>query len=334
MHADERFRILVTGTNSGFGHLMVRELRKRGHTVCASMRDVDSRNQQIAGELKSLGVHVVEMDISKDADVDRAVGHALETLGGLDVVVNNAGIGVLGLQEAFTIDDIRHVFDVNVLGVYRVNRCVIPTMRKQGAGLLVHISSLLGRMIMPFHGPYMASKWALEALAETYRYELAPCGIDSCIVEPGAFLTSGIDSLVLPSDGDRQAQYGDMAALPMQICSGLYQTVGAMESQVPQVVADAVADLIETPAGARPLRITADTMGLDTPIQAMNQTLEATTAGIFAQLGFDKIVARKAPEAAPEAVPTAMAPGTDPTAAPVAAPVVEGKILPAPRSAG
>ena len=107
-----------------------------------------------------------EIDVTDEASVESGVASATKQAGGLDVVVNNAGVGVLGLQETFDVDDWKKLFDVNVFGVQRVNRAVLPHMRERGSGLIIFVSSLLGRMTIPFYGPYNASKWALEALAE------------------------------------------------------------------------------------------------------------------------------------------------------------------------
>jgi NAD(P)-dependent dehydrogenase (short-subunit alcohol dehydrogenase family) len=114
-----------------------------------------------------------DLDVTDDQSVQSAVEKATEEMGSIDVVINNAGIGVIGMQEHFTPDDFQKLFDINVVGVQRVNRAVLPQMREKGSGLLIHVSSLLGRMTLPFYGPYNASKWALEALAENYRVELS-----------------------------------------------------------------------------------------------------------------------------------------------------------------
>ena len=132
------------------------------------------------------------------ADIERFIA-AVDQAGGLDVVINNAGVGVLGLQEAFTIDDWQKLFDINVFGVQRVNRAVIPGMRARGSGLLIQVASILGRMTIPFYGPYNASKWALEALSENYRTELSGFGVDCCIVEPGGYPTNFMANLMTPS---------------------------------------------------------------------------------------------------------------------------------------
>ena len=169
--------ILITGASSGFGKLTALTLLEKGHTVVGSMRGIAGKNRAAAEELQARGGHVVELDVTSDESVDQGVSDAIAKANGLDVVVNNAGVGVVGLQETFTPDDWQRLFDINVFGVQRVNRAVLPHLREKNAGLLVHVSSLLGRMTLPFYGPYNASKWAVEALAENYRTELSGFGI-------------------------------------------------------------------------------------------------------------------------------------------------------------
>ena len=125
----------------------------------------------------------------------------------------------------------------------------------------------------------------MEALAETYRYELAGQGVDVCIVEPGAFATRGVESLLRPSDAERAAAYGPLAEVPLKMCAGLYASLAAYPAQVPERVAEAIADLIEAPAGQRPLRMTVDTTGLSAPVDGLNAASAATAAGVLSQLG-------------------------------------------------
>ena len=137
-------KILITGANGGFGKLIVKTLAGRGHTVVASMRGVSGKNKAAAEEFRKSSVSVVEIDVTDDLSVTSGVAAATQAAGGLDVLINNAGTGVLGLQEMFTPEDWRRLFDINVFGVQRLNRAVLPQMRANRSGLLLHISSLLG----------------------------------------------------------------------------------------------------------------------------------------------------------------------------------------------
>lgn len=285
---------LVTGASSGFGKLIVETLASKGHTVVGSVREADGRNAAKAEALRSLGALVVELDVTDEASVEAGVAAAIEQAGGLDVVVNNAGVGVIGLQEAFTVEDWQKVFDVNVFGVQRVARAALPHMRERGAGLLVTVSSILGRMVIPFYGPYNASKWAVEALADNYRVELSQLGIDSCLVEPGGYATGFFGALIKPGDTSRDDSYGPLAGAPQASFEGFEQALASNEDQNPQNVADAVARLIETPAGERPFRTIVDRMGMGDALEGYNAQLEQINAGIYEAFGMGDMLKLKA----------------------------------------
>ena len=286
-------KILITGANGGFGALTVHTLLKEGHQVVATMRNADSKNKAAAEEIKAAGAHVVELDVTDDASVKAGVGEAITLLDGLDVVVNNAGIGVLGIQEQFDIEDFKKLFEVNVFGVQRVNRAVLPHLRKQGSGLLIHISSLLGRIAFPFYGPYNASKWALEAIAENYRVELSGFGVDSCLVEPGGFPTSFFNSLMQPSDTSQNESYGDMVHAPKHAFESFEGALASNPAQDPQNVADAISSLIATPAGQRPARTVVDKMGMGDHIDPYNQQLAQIHEGLYGAFGMGDMLKLK-----------------------------------------
>ncbi|MEM6269571.1 MAG: SDR family oxidoreductase [Bacteroidota bacterium] len=286
-------KIFITGASGGFGILTVKKLLQDGHEVVATMRNVASKNEAIAQELSGLGAKIVEVDVTDDESVSTGVAQAIELLNGLDVVINNAGVGVLGLQEQFSIDDFKRLFDVNVFGVQRVNRATLPHLRAQGSGLLIHVSSLLGRITMPFYGPYNASKWALEAMAENYRIELSGFGVDSCLVEPGGYATSFMHSLIRPSDRSQDASYGDMVNVPQQTFEGFEAALAGNPAQDPQDVAEAIANLIRTPAGERPMRTVVDNMGMGTHVGPYNEQLAQIHEGLFNAFGMGDMLKLK-----------------------------------------
>jgi NAD(P)-dependent dehydrogenase (short-subunit alcohol dehydrogenase family) len=273
--------VLITGAGSGFGRLTVDALLAAGHTVAGSMRDINGRNRDVAAALTAQGVLVVEIDVTDDNSVENGVNQVITTLGTLDVVINNAGLGALGLQEGFTSDDFKRVFDVNVFGVQRIDRAVIPHMKARGTGLLIQIASLTGRLSIPFQGPYSPSKWAVEALAELYRVELSQHGIESAIVEPGGMPTEFLGRLISPSDPDRLADYGDVAELPIGFLNSFEATFAANPEQDPKLVADAIVDLIALPHGERPFRTVVDKMGLGDLVAPYNDHLESLTQNIY-----------------------------------------------------
>ncbi len=156
----------------------------------AGMREIKGRNVANAHELQalakseSLPLRAIELDVNDDASVDRTVDEVISETGRIDVLVNNAGLSIRGLIEAVTVEQTRRIFETNVFAVQRMNRAVLPHMRKRGSGLLIHISSQAGRVVIPGFGMYGASKFALEAMVESYQYELAGEGIESISVQP------------------------------------------------------------------------------------------------------------------------------------------------------
>src|SRR5712691_3685395 len=215
--------VLISGASSGFGRLIAETLARKQFRVFATMRNVSGRNATTASEIaelakrESLSLQVVELDVTDDGSVERAVNEVTAKCGRIDVLVNNAGYGIMDLAESVTMAQAQRQFDTNFFGVLRMNRAVLPAMKLQGSGLLLHVSSGAGRLAIPGMGLYCASKFALEALAEVYRYELASQGIDSVVIEPGAYATSAIEKLERGEDPGRKAGYGEMAQIPEKI---------------------------------------------------------------------------------------------------------------------
>lgn len=280
-------KVLITGANGGFGRLTVESLLSKGHKVAATMRNIDSKNKAAADELKALGAFVIELDVTNDNSVNSGVAKAIELLGGLDVVVNNAGVGVVGMQEFFTAEDLQKLFDVNIVGVQRVNRAALPFLRKQNNGLIIYVTSILGRMVMPFYGPYNATKFALEALAENYRVELSGFGIENCIVEPGGFPTTFFSNIIPASDTSRVESYGDFMNVPQQMAEGFGAAMQNAPGQKPEIVADAIVGLIEAPKGTSKFRTVVDAMGMGTPIEPYNENLEGIMTGLYSAFHID-----------------------------------------------
>jgi NAD(P)-dependent dehydrogenase (short-subunit alcohol dehydrogenase family) len=241
--------IIITGASTGFGRLMAESLARRGYRVFATMRHIAGKNARAARELEALGLDVVELDVTDDASVDRAIAQVIERAGTVDVLINNAGRVLVGVTEAVTLDQVQGMMSTNFYSVVRVNRAVLPHMRRQQSGLIVHVSSGAGRIVLPGMAFYCASKWAMEALAESYRYELASQGIDSVILEPGSYRTEIAGNLERAGDTSRSAAYGATAGMADTIMHTLEQIAGD-----PSEIVDAVARIIETPLGERQLR--------------------------------------------------------------------------------
>lgn len=288
-------KVLITGASGGFGHLTVNSLLEKGHQVVGTMRDPNGRNQEVAKQLTAAGATVIEMDVTNEASVNNGVKQAIDALGGLDVVINNAGLGVFGMQEHFTTEDYKRLFDVNVFGVQRVNRAALPHLRSQGSGTIIYVSSLLGRITLPFYGPYNSSKWALEAMAENYRTELSGFGIDNVIVEPGGYPTTFMTNLMLPSDDSRSASYGSFMEAPMGMAEGFKQALENNPAQDPQNVANVIVNLVDTPVGQRPFRTTVDNMGMGDGVKSTNDQLDQVTQGVYGAFGIDGMLSVKTP---------------------------------------
>lgn len=283
-------KILVTGASGAFGSLTCITLIEKGHQVVGTMRSTKGKNAEIANELVSKGVQLVEMDVTNEASVNSGVKSAIELMGGIDTVFNNAGIGANGILETFTAEDVQKVFDVNVFGVQRLLRAVLPHFRKQGKGTIIHTSSCIGRITTPFLAAYSASKYALESLAEGYRAELSGFGIESCIIEPGGMPTAFMGAMLKPSDTDRAQQYGDMAFAPDASLDGYVQYLESNPMQRPERVAEAVTELIEMPFGKKPFRTVVDFAGLKEPIENYNHVLQQITQQMYAANGIDNLL--------------------------------------------
>ena len=291
-------KILITGASGGFGSLSVNELLQQGHEVWAAMRDPQHRNRQMADELEQAGAKVVELDVTDQASIDQALAKVVAEGGVPEVLIHNAGVGALGLQEAFTTEQLQALFDVNVFGVHRLTRSILPHWRQAGQGQLVFISSLLGRMTVPYYGPYNASKWALEAMAENFRSELSGFNIDVSIVEPGGFPTTFIDNLVKAADQPRLDELGAYAEAPLAFLQGFEQALAANPAQDPKLVAQAIAETIAAPVGQRPFRRVVDNMGMGDAIAGYNQQLHDLTQGIYSAFGIDHMLHINKKEAA------------------------------------
>jgi NAD(P)-dependent dehydrogenase (short-subunit alcohol dehydrogenase family) len=255
--------ILITGASSGFGLMTARALAKAGHTVYASMRETTGRNAARAAELaaESADLLPLELDVASQDSADEAVARIVAEQGRLDVVVHNAGHMAFGPAEAFTPEQFAEAYDVNVLGTQRVNRAALPTLRKQGKGLLLWVSSSSTRGgTPPYLAPYFAAKAGMDALAVSYASELARWGIETSILVPGAF-TKGTNHFLhagSPADKDRLAEYdeGPTKGMADVALKGLAELVP--DDADPESVAEAIVEIVGTPFGKRPFRVHVD----------------------------------------------------------------------------
>ena len=182
--------ILITGASSGIGKVTCLHLAERGYTVIGTSRSLD-RLAALFDEAEDRGLKVygVELDMNSDDSVDSVMPALISQFGSIDALVNNAGFGVWGPIQSLSIDELKTQFEANFFGAVRMIHAVLPGMIERGAGRIVNISSVLGRLGTPFNGAYVASKFALEGISESLRIELAPLGVPVSVVEPGLFET-------------------------------------------------------------------------------------------------------------------------------------------------
>lgn len=284
----DKKNIVVTGSSNGIGRLTVETLAKEGHMVFATMRNINSKNANKKEELEVLAknnnwdINVIELDVTNDSSVKNAFIEIASITEDIDVVINNAGIMFVGVTEAYSIAQVQQQFDTNFFGVLRVNKAVLPYMHKRKQGHIINISSLSGRGIFPFFGVYCASKYALEAIIESSRYELSQLGIDFTIIEPGPFPSNLIGTGPKEAEESVLANYGDLAEYPNKMLAPFESMFNGDEAPNTQEVADTILNLIATPAGTRPLRTV---VGLDFGIVGLNKASEPFQDGLLDALG-------------------------------------------------
>jgi short-subunit dehydrogenase len=175
---------LVTGASSGIGHATALELQRAGYIVYGVARHIEKMD-----DLRAAGGHALAMDITTETDLERVVHTIIDEQGRIDVLVNNAGIGLHGAIEDTSLDQARHLFEVNLFGTARLTQLVLSHMRKQGSGTIVNVSSIGGEITLPLSAWYYASKHAFEAFSDTLRQEVGPFGIHVVIIQPGIIKT-------------------------------------------------------------------------------------------------------------------------------------------------
>ncbi len=197
--------VLITGASSGIGKASALYLAERGFNVLATSRSAD-RLDNLHSEASKRNVSVigVELDINSDADVARAVPELIAQNGAIDALVNNAGFGLWGPVEVLSYAELQSQFETNFFAAVRMIQAVLPSMIEQRHGVIVNVSSVLGRIGTPFNGAYVSSKFALEGISESLKTEVQPFGVRVAMVEPGLFRTNFPDNAVRGGDADDQ----------------------------------------------------------------------------------------------------------------------------------
>ncbi len=223
---------LVTGASSGMGKETAKRLLAAGYTVY-----VAARRRALMDDLAALGAIPLTMDITQDADVRQAVATIEAGHGAVDVLINNAGFGLFGSVEETSLEDARYQFEVNLFGLARLTQLLLPGMRAKGAGTIVNLSSMGGKIYTPLGAWYHATKHAIEGFSDCLRIELAPLGIKVVIIEPGIIAT----------------EFGEVMSGPMLERSGQgpYRALA-------NATAKAVHDAYAKPGGASPASLVVD----------------------------------------------------------------------------
>lgn len=230
--------ILITGGSSGIGFDTAVKLAAKGHTVYAAARRTDRMEP-----LRQLGVHVLSLDVTDDASMQNCVKTILDGQGRIDVLVNNAGYGYLGAIENVSMDEAKRQLEVNLFGLARLTQLVLPSMRAQGSGRIINVSSIAGKCVVSYGGWYNVSKFAVEALSDALRMEVKQFGIDVVLIEPSGIKTDwgtiAADNLSECSAGTAYRQTAENEARMMRFAYSSNILSG------PQVVRNAICRAVE-----------------------------------------------------------------------------------------
>ena len=202
---------LVTGCSSGIGLETSLALAREGFYTFATMRDLN-KNHKIKQsiEKENLPIEIIEMDVDDDQSVNSAVNNILEKKEKIDILVNNAGYGMWGTVEDVSIQEFKEQFETNFFAIIRMIQKIAPVMRKQNNGHIVNVSSVAGRIGFPVSPAYISSKFALEGLRESLRFELMPFGVNVIIIEPGVIKTNFFNSMKMSKNSQKESAYSDI----------------------------------------------------------------------------------------------------------------------------
>lgn len=229
---------LVTGASSGIGKAIAERLIEDGLTVIVAARSYDKM-----ADLETRGAHRLRLDVTNEESIQNVVSEILNTYGAVDILVNNAGFGCYGAVEDVTLDDARHQFEVNLFGLARLTQLLLPKMREKGAGKIINMSSVGGKVYAPLGAWYHASKHALEGWSDCLRLEVSQFGIDVVIIEPGVIKTEFDDVLSGPMlKRSGAGAYGKMTQTLAKATEENYATGNASP---PSVIANVVSKAVK-----------------------------------------------------------------------------------------
>ena len=258
----------ITGASRGFGSLIARDALARGDYVVAAARKADSVTEALGAHPNLLAV---QLDVTKEVEALTATQQAIERFGRIDVLVNNAGFGLLGAVEESSADEVRKQYETNVFGLLNVTRAVLPVLRKQRSGHVINISAIAGYSAFHGWGVYSSTKFAVEGLSEALAAELAPLGINVTVVEPGFFRTDFLDAASLSTTAARIEDYAETVGAMRAFAAGAnHQQPGN-----PRKLAKAILKLADAEEPPVRLQLGSDTVAT---VRAKNQQVEKELA--------------------------------------------------------
>jgi NAD(P)-dependent dehydrogenase (short-subunit alcohol dehydrogenase family) len=236
--ADENSPVLITGCSTGIGRATAERLAKRGLTVYATARRVESIE-----DLKQAGCRTLALDVTDEDSMQAAVAAVEQADGSVGALVNNAGYSQSGAVETIPMDELRRQFETNVFGLVRMCQLVLPGMRKAGRGRIVNISSMGGRLVFPGGGAYHGTKYAVEAISDALRFEVRGFGVHVSIIEPGLIKTSFGETAVgsVPQEEGPYAQFNSaVAAATAGAYDGAFGKLGGGPDAVAKAIEKAI----------------------------------------------------------------------------------------------
>jgi NAD(P)-dependent dehydrogenase (short-subunit alcohol dehydrogenase family) len=230
---------LVTGSSRGIGFVTSTILARNGFLTYASMRNLDKEKEiRLVVDKEKIRLKTIQLDVTDSNSVDNAIKSIMEQSGRIDVLVNNAGYGLVGAFEELGIEEIKQQYETNLFGVIRMTQAVLPIMRKQKSGIIVNMSSGAGRFGYPNGSAYVSTKFALEGLSESIAYEVEPFGIKIVLVEPG-FVRTNFSNVVGKKSVSPNSQYSKMTE---KMADNIEQM--KLKSSPPELVANVVLEAV------------------------------------------------------------------------------------------
>jgi NAD(P)-dependent dehydrogenase (short-subunit alcohol dehydrogenase family) len=236
---DNKKVALVTGSSRGIGFVTSITLARNDFLTYASMRNLDKEKEiRLVVDKENIPLKTLQLDVTDSTSVNNAIKSIMDETGRIDVLVNNAGYGLVGAFEELSIEEIKQQFETNFFGVIRVTQAVLPIMREQKSGIIVNISSGAGRFGYPNGSAYVSTKFAIEGLSESMAYEIEPLGVRVVLVEPG-FVRTNFSNVVAKRSQSPSSQYSKMTEKMAESFDQM-----KLNSSPPELVANVVLEAV------------------------------------------------------------------------------------------